>query len=100
MSGFRHVVMFRWREDATAEQKKTLEDRLNALPGAIPELRAYAVGGDAGINDGNFDFAVVADFADRDGYVVYRDHPAHRAVVEECVRPILADRAAVQYEPM
>ena len=97
MSGFRHVVMFRWREDATAEQKKILEDRLNALPGAIPELRAYAVGGDAGINDGNFDFAVVADFADRDAYLVYRDHPVHRKVIEEHVMPIVAERCAVQY---
>jgi hypothetical protein len=97
MSGFRHVVMFRWREDATAEQKKILEDRLNTLPGAIPELRAYAVGGDAGINDGNFDFAVVADFADRDAYLVYRDHPMHRKVIEDHIKPIVAERCAVQY---
>jgi Stress responsive A/B Barrel Domain len=98
VSGFRHVVLFRWREDATAEQKQTLEDRLNELPGVIPELRAYAVGGDAGVNPGNFEFAVVADFADRDAYLVYRDHPTHRKVIDECVKPIAAERAAVQYE--
>jgi hypothetical protein len=98
VSGFRHVVLFRWREDATAEQKKTLEDRLTALPGVIPELRAYAIGGDAGINAGNSDFAVVADFAARDAYLVYRDHPAHRKVIDECVTPIVAERHAVQYE--
>ena len=97
MSGFRHVVLFQWREDATAEQKKTLEDRLNELPGVIPELRAYQIGGDAGVNDGNFDFAVVADFADRDAYLVYRDHPAHRKIIDECVTPIVAERRAVQY---
>ena len=97
MSGFRHVVLFRWREDATAEQKKTLEDRLNTLPGVIPELRSYSIGGDAGVNAGNADFAVVADFADRDAYLVYRDHPAHREVIDECVTPIVAERHAVQY---
>jgi hypothetical protein len=97
MSGFRHVVLFQWREDATAEQKKTLEDRLNELPGVIPELRAYAIGGDAGVNAGNFDFAIVADFADRDAYLVYRDHPVHRKVIDECVTPIVAERRAVQY---
>jgi len=97
VSGFRHVVLFRWREDATAEQTRTLEDRLNELPGVIPELRAYSIGGDAGINDGNFDFAVVADFADRDAYLVYRDHPTHRKVIDECVAPIVAERCAVQY---
>ncbi|MCW2946531.1 MAG: Stress responsive alpha-beta barrel domain protein [Actinoallomurus sp.] len=98
MAGFRHVVVFRWREGATEEQKQTLEDRLNELPGLISELEAYAIGGDAGINPGNFDFAVVADFADRQAYTVYRDHPAHRTVIDECLKPILAERAAVQYE--
>jgi hypothetical protein len=97
MSGFRHIALFRWREDATAQQKKALEDRLKELPGVIPELRAYAIGGDAGINPGNVDFAVVADFADRDDYLVYRDHPAHRKVIDEFVTPIVADRWAVQY---
>jgi hypothetical protein len=41
---------------------------------------------------------VVADFDDAGGYLVYRDHPAHRAVVEQYVTPIVAERAAVQYE--
>lgn len=96
---FRHVVLFRWTEDATDERLAALVRRLKDLPGQIPEVRAYAIGADAGVNPGNYDFAVAADFADRDGYVAYRDHPAHRAVVEECIRPILAERAAVQYEP-
>jgi hypothetical protein len=98
MAGFRHVVVFRWNENATEERRRTLVERLRALPAAIPEIAAYAVGEDAGVNPGNFDFAVVADFADRDAYVVYRDHPAHRAVIDECLTPILAERAAVQYE--
>jgi hypothetical protein len=98
MSGFRHVVLFRWRADTTIEQKQTLEDRLNTLPGVIPELRAYSIGADAGINSGNADFAVVADFADRDAYLVYRDHPVHRQIIDECVTPILAERYAVQYD--
>lgn len=51
-----------------------------------------------GINEGNHDFVVVADFADRDGYLVYRDHPVHRTVSKESITPIVADRAAVQYE--
>ncbi|GAA0364190.1 Dabb family protein [Actinoallomurus spadix] len=97
MAGFRHVVMFRWNESATEERKRELVERLTALPGAIREIEAYHVGADAGLNPGNFDFAVVADFADRDAYTVYRDHPVHRAVIDECLTPILAERAAVQY---
>ena len=39
----------------------------------------------------------LADFDDVDGYLVYRDHPDHQAVIRERIRPILADRAAVQH---
>ena len=94
---FRHVVLFRWTDDATEEQKRTVEQRLATLPGAIPEIKAYHYVADAGINQGNHDFVVVADFADRASYLTYRDHPAHRAAVDECIRPIMATRAAVQY---
>jgi hypothetical protein len=95
---FRHVVMFRWNEGTTAEHVKAAEEGLAELPSAIPELRAYAFGPDAGINEGNFDFAVVADFDDAAGYVAYRDHPAHQAVLAERLRPHIAERAAVQFQ--
>jgi hypothetical protein len=95
---FRHVVLFSWKPEAAEEDKQALADELRKLPGQIGELRGYHVGPDAGLRQGNFDFAVVADFDDRDGYIVYRDHPAHRAVVDKYVTPMAAQRAAVQYE--
>lgn len=97
MAGFRHVVLFRFRDDATEEQTRTLEERLRTLPGLIPELKAYAIGRDAGVDPGNPDFAVVADFDDQDGYLTYRDHPVHRKIIDECVTPIVTERRAVQY---
>ncbi|MGI8336548.1 Dabb family protein [Actinomadura scrupuli] len=98
MSGFRHVVLFVWTSEATEEQKAAVTERLSELPGVIPELERYEIGADAGINEGNFDFAVVADFADREAYLTYRDHPYHREIIADTIRPIVADRAAVQYE--
>lgn len=98
MRGFRHVVMFSWTDEATDEQKRAVAERLSALPGRIPQISGFDLGTDAGVNPGNHDFVVVADFADRDAYLVYRDDPAHQAVVEECVKPILASRAAIQYD--
>jgi hypothetical protein len=98
MSGFRHVVMFTWISGATQEQKAAVAERLSELPGVIPEIQTYKIGGDVGINEGNYDFAVVADFADRESYLVYRDHPYHREIIAETISPIVADRAAVQYE--
>ena len=95
---FRHVVLFRWTGEATGEQKRALHDELPKMPPAIDVIRAYRFGPDAGVNAANFDYAVVADFDDKDGYVTYRDHPVHRALVENYVSPIVASRAAVQFE--
>lgn len=95
---FRHVVLFRWKPDATDDDKAAVGRALAELPVAIPTLRDYRFGPDAGVNAGNFGFAVVADFDDVDGYLVYRDHPAHQAVIAEHIAPVLAERAAVQFE--
>jgi hypothetical protein len=94
---FRHVVLMRWTPDATEAQQAAVVDGLHTLPARIPEIRSYAIGADARVNDGNFDLVVIADFADVDGYLVYRDHADHQAVIAEHIRPILADRAAIQY---
>jgi hypothetical protein len=94
---FRHVVMLRWKPEATAAERLAVQAGLADLPGVIPELRGYEIGSDAGISEGNFDLVIVADFDDVDGYLVYRDHPDHQTVIRERIRPILADRAAVQH---
>lgn len=94
----RHVVLFTWTPEATGEQKQALLTELRKLPHLIPEVRCFDVGVDMGINPANFDFALVADFDDRAGYLVYRDHPAHRAIIDEHVNPIVASRAAAQYQ--
>ncbi|SNR74258.1 Dabb family protein [Actinomadura mexicana] len=98
MSGFRHIALFRWTEGTTTGQQDEVAAKLGELPGAIPEIREYGVGVNAGVNPGAYDFAVVADFADLDAYLVYRDHPVHRAAVDGYITPITAERASIQYE--
>lgn len=94
---FRHVVMFRWTPDATDEAKAAAAAGLAELPDEIDTLRRYHFGPDGGLADGNWDFVVVADFDDEAGYLTYRDHDTHQALIAESLRPIIADRAAVQY---
>ena len=95
-AGFRHVVLFRWKPGTGEKALGALERGLRALPAAVPEIRAYRFGRDALEVKGNFDFAIVADFSDRDAWRRYADHPAHQALIAELVRPITAERAAVQ----
>jgi Stress responsive A/B Barrel Domain len=94
----RHVVIFRWIAEATEEQKQQVAAELRRLPALLPVLRAYHVGPDLGLVEGNFQFAVVADFDDLEGLQVYRDNPEHREIIAKFIQPMAAQRAAVQYE--
>ncbi|HEX2700720.1 MAG TPA: Dabb family protein [Acidimicrobiales bacterium] len=94
----RHVAMFRWAPGTSTGQVAALESALQTLPAAIPALRDYRVGSDAGLREGNWDFVVVADLDDADGWRAYVDHPAHQRVLAELLRPLLGERASVQFE--
>jgi|SRR5215469_12195338 len=94
----RHTALFKWAADATDEQKKAAAAEVAGLPSIVPSIRAFASGPDAGFAEGNFDFAVTADFDDEAGYFAYRDNPGHRQVLQRYITPIVAQRAAVQYE--
>ncbi len=95
---FRHVVALQLKSETAAEQRQMIVAALRELPGLIPTIRSYVVGQDAGINDGNHDLVVVADFDDADGYLVYRDHAEHQRVIHDHIAPHVAARAAVQHE--
>ncbi|MDQ3681237.1 MAG: Dabb family protein [Actinomycetota bacterium] len=93
----RHVALFRWHDHATDEQKQVIRDGLSRLPPLIAELRDYRFGDDVGLVDGSWDFAVVADFDDPDGWRAYQEDPEHQQVREH-IRALAAERASVQYE--
>lgn len=94
----RHCVMLRLRSDAPAETVDALVEALRALPAQIPEIRAYEVGIDLGWREGNAGLGIVAVFDDQEGWRTYTDHPAHVAVIEQHVAPVVEGRQAVQFE--
>jgi hypothetical protein len=93
---FRHVSLLKFNDPRT--DVPVVAAALSALPASIPALRDYRVGADAGLADGNFDLAIVADFDDVAGYESYRDDPDHQRILTEIVKPRLAQRAAAQYQ--
>ena len=94
----RHVVVITWTAQATAEQVSAVSAGLATLPPLMTGLTGYSFGPDAGISAGTADFAIVADFDGRESYVAYRDHPAHRDIIERTLNPIVAKRRSVQFE--
>jgi hypothetical protein len=95
----RHVVMFRWNESVSEEQLVQMAAALDALPAAIPEIATYRHGADLGLSPTNFQYAITADFANVDDFVVYRDHPEHQRFIAEHITGSVAERTAVQFEP-
>jgi hypothetical protein len=93
----RHVALFRWKPETSAEAGSKGEAALHRLPATIPCIKSYRFGRDLGVQDGNADFALVADFTDQDGLTTYANHPDHQAVIQDLIRPILAQREAIQY---
>ena len=92
-----HTVVFTFIPDVTPEAVDTLQARLEALPGLIPEIRSYRVVRDLGLRAGNGDMAVFASFDDGDAFLHYAGHPDHVAAITECVTPIVAVRSAIQH---
>lgn len=92
----RHVAVFRWREGTTSAQIEAVHAGLSSLPRAVPSIRSYTHGPDAGLGEGRWDYAVVADFDDASGFEAYVAHPAHVEVRDTLIAPLLADRANVQ----
>ena len=93
----RHVVVFRWKPDTPPDAIAAVAAGLATMPALIPQIRDFRFGTDIGVNETNWDFAVVADFASAEDFAVYRDDPRHRAVIADRIAPHLAERASVQF---
>ena len=93
----RHVVMFTWAEGVDDEHVATVSAALDGLPAAVPSIKQYVHGPDLGLSEGNFDYAVVADFDDEAGYVAYRDDATHQQLIADHIKPFITARAAVQH---
>jgi hypothetical protein len=91
------VVLIRWKPGTSDAQKQAVREGLAALPAAIPEIQNYQFGDDAAIVEGNYEFAIVADFDNPPDFQTYAANDVHQKLIAERIRPILQDRAAVQY---
>jgi hypothetical protein len=80
----RHVVLFKFKEEATPEQITTIVNAFNALKGQIAEIHDFEWGTDVSVENlaQGFTHAFVVTFrstADRDTYI---PHPVHQDFVK------------------
>ena len=92
----RHIVMWKFKE---GEQENMLlfRDRLLALKGKIPEIRAMEVGININPSDRSYDAVLVSEFESFEDLALYKSDPRHQAVSALC-KSIRERRAGVDYE--
>lgn len=79
----RHVVLFAFRDDATADQVDAVVAGFAALPAAIPGIQGYEWGTNVspeGLNDG-FTHCFTLTFASNEARDDYLVHPEHQRFV-------------------
>ena len=87
---YRHVVLFKFKDNATPAQVKAVEDAFRALPTKIDTITGYEWGTNVspeGKNDG-YTHCFFVTFKDKAGLEVYLPHPAHKEFGTQ-LRPIL-----------
>lgn len=95
---FRHVVLFKFKPDASAEQVKEIEKAFAALPSQIDTITGYEWGPSESVeklNDG-FTHCFLVTFKDKAGLEAYLPHPAHQAFGAK-LRPILEKALVFDY---
>lgn len=95
----RHVVLFTWSDDADAARRTTTLEALRGLEQSVGWMTSLTVADDAGLTEGNAHTVLIADFPHVEAFRRYAQDPVHQAVLAEHVRPWLASRSAVQYQP-
>lgn len=95
---FRHVVMFKFKPEATAEQVHELEKAFAELPKKIDSVQKFEWGTMDNIepmNDG-FTHCFLVTFKDKAGLEKYLPHEAHQAFVAK-LKPLLEKALVFDY---
>ena len=93
-----HIVLFRWKPEATDEQVAAVMEGLRGLKDSVPGILALACGVDFSGRAQGYTHGLVVRFPDRAALDAYGPHPAHQAVVETQIKPIVSDVLAFDFE--
>ena len=96
---FRHIVMWDYKEGFSPEENtknaKAIKSALEGLKGIIPEIADIKVV----INELGYstkDILLDASFRDEAGFLIYKDHPDHKAA-GQLTKDFLDGRVALDY---
>jgi hypothetical protein len=96
---FTHMWSMTFNDAATPEKRDAFVAAMRALPEQVSGIESFRSGTDLGLNPGNADVVIVAEFADESAWRSYLEAPAHVAFIEEHVTPLSAAWTAIQFDP-
>ncbi len=91
----RNVVLARLKAGHDTAEVARIQQGLRDL--GCPGTVSYAVGSDAGLREGNWDFVIVADFTDTAAYRGYDEDAEHNALRAR-LAPMVDQIARAQFE--
>ena len=92
-----HIVIFTWIPGVTGEQVASFSEALEGLARLRSDIVTMRHGRDLAYREGNGDYALVATFANKAGWLEYQADPAHKAFVRDFVTPLQASRLTIQF---
>lgn len=94
---FRHVALMKWKRPLEGAEQARVTAVLDDLGAQSPDVRGFSHGPDLGVRPNGYDWALLADFDDPDGWKAYSAHPAHE-VVRGVLRDIVDAQTIVQFD--
>lgn len=94
----RHVVMFKFKDDADPAAVKKVEEAFAALPSKIDTIKDFEWGTNnspEGLNKG-LTHCFLVSFESEEGRAAYLPHPAHKAFVE-VLKPVMDDVTVIDF---
>lgn len=91
-----HLVLMRFKPEATKTQKEEVKAALDRLPALIPEIREYKNGFDVIGSERSYDFGLLSAFENLDAMGRYQAHPDHQKALS-LIREISAAIVATDF---
>lgn len=96
----KHIVMFKLKEWAEGSDRptniKALQEKLEALPAQIKEIKFFEVGINSIETGVAYDMVLVSEFESKEALFSYQKHPEH-VLVANFVGKVCQSRVVVDY---
>ena len=93
----RHMVLFRFREEASPQSRADVLRKLQALPERYSTMQRFGIGENISKRDKRFSHVMTIEFETQTELESYLDSEDHETFVREHFKPSVEERAIASY---